>query len=805
MPDDALNTTAIRAKATELQDPFAPIFHDDESGGERKYGFDCGDAERDELVVALRQTHEHFNPVAPVDDAILAHALALVHQLPSLHLIPKQDAETNTRELQWGRVRCIFAGLGFNYHAPIARACNRLSPWCPIEPTDTIEEWEKNARGAHETSGWPWGLLLLRWERIRYAAGASSTPLVCDWHRLVALSHLLKHLRLQRSEDLRVVCLYQGQVATVQCPGNVDRVCTDREIGWLAARLGQGTIDSPLALALQTRLRHLHPADLLCRLPLAGLPPQVFHSPGAHTAPDVGSFLDYFQHGLTLDGVRIATCGQVMDYRSLPASADDVLGYQWPATQPSTVTPEQHQAWGAGLPDTYDDTLWPSDVVTEYFPNMVWLDDAHRAYFDAVMVAQMSRAQVPELAAEFPALCFLPKDATPELSTKQGKSTLAKAVLHALAPCAGYRIDNGAQTISARNLAWEIHDHGTHGFDEFALSKQPESPANRSTLQTLCTGGLVGVATVRENRGASYRLTAPLVLQAKYLDLPDDLDNRFYLYWLDRLSAEAWADQRRFLDAESGRMSVRLRLAALAKSETMNLAAWLPTQPLTSNEQATRYPVHRLITARILQLKHGTEALDFAAIDGCVHNVKIRLSEHLTQAQESGLTHMLDESVSAAKLTLDTFFDGLDEGGLRNYYTQLKGVALERKMSIEHDRFGVPAICLLQARARQFGATSQAGQQPLAQYLAPILHKSLRDLSDRALARAVANDLKVRAVNANATDNSFPLPGMHGLAGWRMQTMAVDGSGARYTFYNDIERVAALQRPAAKSPLAHSP
>ena len=793
MTDPALNVAATRDIATRILDPSCPLYADAATGGERKYGFDDDYSDHGLLTTICRQARSSFNPQAPLDDAVLAHALALARRLHLLGVMPLRESEEHIQELQWGRIRCLFAGLGHVYHQPIFALLHEITPWCPVDPTEDLTTWQTRYVAAHETSGWPITLLLVPYAAFRTVCPATEAPQIETWHALMAEAHILKHLRLdERRDGQLLVSTYAGEAHTIEAVRGMSLLVTKLNQPWLSAKLGaKAPAVNAMDKAVSVKLGQMPPSALLQRQPLSELPPQVFVSPAARLAPSVADLAGYFQHGLTLQGVKVALGGQVRDYGSVHGSSSDILGFQWPAAWPAGVEPTAEARWLAAVPTTYNANDWPSDVLARYFPNFLFLSPAHRALFDAVFCAQVCRGQVPKLGVEFPAICVMPSDATPLGSTKQGKSTCAKALLHALAPAADYIQTSGTDNISLRALNWRIADAGTVGFDEFRLSANPVAPTHRDRLPALCTGGEVDVPVVRENRGTKYRLKAPLVISAKYIDLPDDLQNRFLLFWMDRLPESAWADQNKFFEAESGALAALLRLAALGQAEAHDLVAGLNEQPVASTEAGFRYPMHRLLAAGILAVRmpelEGAAA--FTAVDACVAEMALRQAAHMVQAEDSHLVSMVEEGAAASRLSVDALVDTLDEIGLTTYAMKMQAKGGQTSY--------LRPTQLLACRAETYG--QQLANEPLAKALAPLLPQALHTQSDRMLANALSHSLKVRFTNP-APDGSIALPGAHGLNGWRMR-MDVSSTSPRFRIYNDNPSHV-LNRPGNKLPIA---
>ena len=802
MTDPALNVTATRDKANEIADPFSPLFPDVSSGGQRKYGLSPGCAEPGDLIAACRRARARFNPAAPVDEAVLEHALALARRLHTLGIIPLRESEAHIQELQWGRVRCLFAGLGHAYHSHIFNALHRLTPWCPVVPEEDPEAWEKAWRTAHETSGWPIGLLLMPWTELRAMAGFDEDPPVEDWHVVLTEAHILKHLRLDDLGDTRqLVILYRGEVHTCVPVADASMMANQTRLPWLAQRLGAGAVSdnhSPFDRAMLSKLARMSPEVLLRRQRLSELPPAVFISPAAHYVPDVGAMDGYFQHGLTLYGVKVAASGKVVDYSHWHGDPADILGYQWPSARPD-VNKEVEAQWQAAMPTAYDATEWPSDVLTRYFPNLGFISHAHRAFLDALLCAQLCRAEVPRLGSEFPALCFLPAEATPEGSTKQGKSTLAKAVFHALAPAAIYAQRTGTDNISIRALNWEIADNGSAGFDEFRMSPNPASPMHRDRIQSLCCGEDVDLPAVRENRGKTYRLRAPLVIGAKTFDLPDDLQNRFLIFWMERLPKKAWENQELFFQAKNGALSCLMRLAALGQAQEYALGEWMQAQTISSSEEGFRYPLLRMLAAAILALQHPTmedKALELVDAVGAAQ--ALRLAQHTVQAEDSHLSQVLKEGAEGSKLSLDALVDGLDERGMCDLHNRIR---VARGQAGLGENAGFRLMTLFNARADMISQLTV--NEPLAKRLEALLPEHMRKLTDRRLSNALTDGLKIR-FSSPAPDGSISFPGAHGLNGWRMKCKIEDdrSHSRRYWIYNDNPAHPTNRQPTPKNPIA---
>lgn len=733
----------------------------------------------DALNDACTAIAPYWNPDAPLDQGVQAVAVRLAAMLPRLGMIPPRAIEANNAEFQFARVRCLFGGLGYAYHAAIAEALSSIHPQSPLDSTEGRVEWMTRLREARQVCGWPVTLLLIPWAALFSGAstidGETESPET--WQRVVATAQLLKTLRW--SSTYGVVSIYQSNVRAFEPPPGTTGIAADKNIAAICAAIGAGgratKRQNPFRVALSDAVRNANRSDLLPRRALACLPGSVLYGPWSSYAPDAMACEGFFQHGVRLDSVYFASGGQVRPASDLDPSPEDLLGYDW---NPSPIADGLRNAkavWEDQLVRRYDTSHWPSEVLAATFPNLRFLCDAHQSWLDAVLIAQVLRGEVVSLRHEFPLLVFLPSDPTESGSTNQGKSTIAYAVLNALAPGAVLtKVRASASAPDVRAAAKLIERNGTVGLDEFQLPNGHDAMLSRDNLQSLSTGGSVPIGQVLSNDPMEVQLRAPLVINSKALPMPADLVNRSLVYWLNDLSGEQRGNVAAFDSAKSGRLSLLMRLAAIGMAETHSLIdSVLPAAP-TGATDGSRWVRIRSLAIAIHRVRFPALSVEAAsaAIDEATRRQSESQRKHVQLADQCGTLAVLEAGRSGvARLS------GLFEGMTDDECVRTRVFAGMRSRNRPE---GATVDDILRARASILGMDDRP-LADLVRFLFGSNHPFCKQGS-RAILMAFEAEMANRMPEP---DTTWMLPDFAGYSGWRLRRGPGVGKMSTYHLENE--------------------
>jgi hypothetical protein len=667
---DPAGLAAQRAVVDATLDPGLPVWdHDPIAFGfalpDDAAGGGDGDSEglaRQEFERACRDTGWSLKAAAAATDAdparVRVMARWITHILPLIPGLAPRVTKPEHAPLQWARVRCFLGGLGFAAHAALATCVRDLWPDADLDPAETRDQWASALIDAHTTCGWPAVLGLLPWSATCAAtlggADDADAPGARQWVMAVGGLHLMKYLRAVPSRG-HLLAVFNGRLAwTDMSTAKTSRLpITNRQEDSMCAALALahsfGTKRAPkrapiVRAAAFEILSMLSMSSLLTTKPVDVLPPSVFTGPWSSPAPRPQVSDQFFQTGYAPTGVWYAAPdGRIED--AVP-DASDVLDYAW-KLEVEGASDAARRAYRSVLPDTYDASAWPSDLLLEYFPHIdmhqdkVKDGDAYLALLDAFFVLNCMRSdeRMPiGTGREFPLLLVCPSHPTPEGSTNQGKTTLARVCAHAFA--AGAPTVRAAETgsvVDNRPVAEILREFGTAVIDEFRLpvGQGMSSLLNRQNLQSLCTGDTIAAGRVGQNSEGTVRLRSSLAVSTKAADFPDDIMNRSLPIWLGPMPEQARTDVQRATDLGSGRLSILLRLAAYAKAIGLGLLEDPASLPVGS--QGVRFPVWAGLAARIMRDRFGVTIDDATArVSACGLAVFAELQRHATQARESG-------------------------------------------------------------------------------------------------------------------------------------------------------------------------
>lgn len=746
-----VNTEATRAEATRRGDVFLPVYATDSSDTNGVFTLDTdAQTDFDAACETARELFPHRHP----GDAAAAVAFALCAFLPRLGLVYSGDEKHS--EFHWARARCVFAGFGHDLHAQIATHCAGLFPSCDLDPDEDKDTWQKKLADAHRMCGWPATLALLQWRNVRLVGETGEHPGIEDWQRVLALLHILKHVR--RSAKLGIVVTYLGAAICVEPDRRSNALggnkgVREQLVKLLTCAASAGKSRHSMTMAVEHTLSTLSMGDLLQRVPTSRLPGVVLSGPWSTVVPDPTNMRGFIQHGLRLTGVWLAREGRVTPTQG---DTDDIVGYDWELVY--NGSPIEKLRFERSIPTTYDAEQYPSDVLAYAFPNVMpgTYDADHRVFatmFDAVMCSGILANEVAGLANEKPLVVCMADHPTLDESTNQGKTKCSHMLARAI--CPGIPTSGVSDTDDAagrRSLAAIVEQFGTLCAQEWKQPKNKSHLLTHENLQILLTGGSVIYGRAYENTPHMVQLSYPMFADAKALDVPPDIVNRAFILWMRNLTNEERGRGDVLDDLESGRMSLRMRFAALACCERHNLRERAEKAKRETTQTGWRFPILRAIAQMLWTDRYGEAGIE--KLDTAVASMAERHRKHTGQADENGVLAVL-EAGNLVHVRLHALFDGLSVSEIEST------AALARaRDSEQQNRHGSSMRTILRARADATGYTGR----PLSAMAEGVVGAKSR-VSDQALGNSLAREIRVVL---SKPGDVWALPDHLGIAGWRM-------------------------------------
>ncbi len=709
--------------------------------------------EQDRLDTAFTNARNLYPATSDVPHAVFR---AFARLTPLWASVPVNH-DPNVADYVWCRIRSVLSGAGYQHHADLAQILGSLYPQCPMLPAETRAEWDAHLLDAHRNSGYPAHLACVPWKSLTRALKQQETKLSMpeEWHRAVAVLHVLKHVRRIEGEQA-VVVTYDGvanhiELTSASVLGQQLAVATN-----IARSLGCPTGSKPkhshpLTDAVTWALGKISPAQLLLRRSMVNLPGSVLAGPWSSIEPDPQTRTNFVQHGLRLTGVHVANAGSVDEHHG---DDSDILDYDWNIKNPYDHERAKKRFEGI-IPKTYS-VAFPSDTFFSLFPNIEtqnWSDlDAVKAIFDAPIFASLLRADMSELAREYPFVAFLPQVPEIERSTNQGKTLAALTYSRMLVP--GAVASGSSDTSSApeiRAICDKIRKLGSVCLDEFRMPKIKSHPLCRENLQLLCTGGSVTAGRVMENDSADVLLQHSLVCSAKALDFPPDLMNRTFAFYLGELD-DSMRDSARIAKLEDGSLSLAMRLGAIAITEQVQLGDFLRNTLPNIPGSGFRFQTHRVL-AKLLYVMRTKGKPENGAIDKTWAEMAKRFEHHIKDAEDNGVLTSLETGTNL-RLRMSSFFDGMTEMDVQTMaaYIDQTGYPLGSNTST-----WVSTIGLVRARAVPAGLGGRG-----LHTLLPHISSSRGIFGDRQISLVMCEEVR-RVVQPNTC---WQLPGHLGIAGW---------------------------------------
>lgn len=671
--------------------------------------------------------------------ADLPVALAFCNLLPALNLAPLSHDEQGA-DYAWRVVR--MATWEFEQTA-IAAAVGALYPSCPFVAEPSMDD----AREAHRTTGLPSELARMPWKLVCESAAHSDNP-YAPWIVIAVAFHILRHTRFDPAKNT-VVVLYQHQARSIPLPSSHLDSAMKAVCGALGIKLKS---DNPAHVVAGWLLSRIAAASLVQLKPLGLLPPNVLAGSWSTLVPHPSSdgMLDF---GLALAGVRVAREGRIIDPRD---DTSLVSEYAWNITGAAALREDQER-FERTCPRAYEATF-PSNIICEAFPNLVATpqtqaeSDALDAWLDAPIVASLIRPQVPQLAVEFPFVCFFPEIPTLSDSTDQGKTLAAKVYGWTLAPGARVeRLKDGDSAPDSRAAQHGLMLHGTLVLDEFFPPNSKAHMLSRDNIQTLCTGGSIAAGLVMSNDPPPVKLRHSLVASSKALPLPPDLVNRLLPWYLRKLTSEEMARPGVADDMEQGITSIRIRVAAWGLVEKLDLITRLRAAPIVRS-QTCRFAAHRMIALWLWRVRQGRKDGGEAEIDAALASMRARHEEHVREASVNGVLSALEEGRTFILSLGSIFDDGVSVADIQ-YIAENQ----ER-----HKYPGETEAWCSAAKFLKWYAEARGWQTGSLRCIVENCAGKGMHMTDGTIARAFLDEVR-RTIQEGQL---WPLPGHLGVAGW---------------------------------------
>lgn len=692
------------SRSAAMNDPRLPLYTDDTAGGWT--GIHCPEDSRDKLSALCASVTIPTGPapdILPTMEALLALSM---HWYPT----PREITEKND-DFTFYRMQCLLGGAGPTSSMDLG---DHLSDVFPM----FAQEW--GITDAHKVCGWPTSLIWLDWWDLPdWTLDVKTGERAPDWLRIIAYLHVLKHVR---RDDASIVVTYAGKQDIIPLARGSMMLGQWREaLGPLygVLRVPSGKDDSAKNSAMSAALGNIGLQNLIPREPLTTLPGHLLVGPWSKVTPAPRG-ASFFRPDMRLDGVWLARDGHINPYEGTNA---EILRYAWPVAKGNLAhNVSAKLAYASFLPKTYDLTL-PSAVIAAAFPHWIRPDGiegmAYESMLDACLCASIVRAAEPTIQKEFPLLAILPMDPSHAESTNQGKGLLTQAIGTAMVP--GLTLTSAPDSSSApdvRAIAATIRRCGTIALDEFQIPSSRSHVLSRDGLQALCMGGSSASGRVYSNgeeSDADLKLSHSLVLNAKWLDLADDLVNRTLPLFLDVLPDAQRARTDIKEGIESGLVGLQVRLAAVALVEALRSAGWLSVlgTGLPPAAHAWRYVTHRKLAVAIL---HGRTDLPVAEcaymVDTVAEQLKDELTRHMQLADSSGISSTTSSGHNL-RITWPALWEGIDDSTMGNLYGSA-GMEYECKVD------GEPAINVNRLLRLRLEAVGMQGHR-----FAPIISQTM--------------------------------------------------------------------------------
>lgn len=776
-PAKLIDVEHSRRMAAGISDPCVPLV-DDETKGKIPVPIDS-------LEIAARAAG--WAPSAVTAPFVLTCARRFIETAGMLGLLPSAPEGDPYLDLKWSTWRVVISSFGFPAWRELATLLVARVPGCPFDPEQPIEDWYETAIKARQSSGVPLSLPRIPWQAW---CGAARAGFDAFYLREVVLWHVVRHAFVSADGE-RINVIYSGTGVTHPLTSLTD-VFTAPIYSMFKTHLrlpgaGGKKVPDHLGLACADVIPKLSPQRLLRQRRPLTLDPHIMPGPGVRLRW-CATEDPYFEHHCALEGIAVCVDGtpEVLDLADQEAA--DVLTWDWISgkAEDHAVADRQRQ-WLAALPDVAPDGR-PSQILQAAFPNLKFIDDDHACLLDAVMVCDLIRrrdhGEGTLLSREFPLLAILPYTPTVEGSTNTGKTALVEVIARAFHPEIEVKTITDTSAPTKRTIAAIIDAFGFVALDEWRMPVEgSDHLLAHSGMQSLCTGKSVGMGKVLSNEDNSVRLASSIVLNAKYLPMPDDLLLRSVYLWVDPRGngGDPKEIAARWNAISSGQVSLNLRLSALRMLDQWegidDLRGYAP------NNDQWRMVGHRVCAARICAAVNGIgmdEAL--GRIDRAVAT-QVAQHQQLTQAAiESGLVARYENPITAT-LDLAVLFESVPPNVDPKHRADQLITLAKTAINLTTTRgkagtFGPGGLAKAFADFIRARNTALSGK-PNSEVYAYLLGPKFQGLSDKDVALRIGQALRGACPMIGSR---WALPDLFGIDGWHITR--VEGSDDSKRFYS---------------------
>jgi hypothetical protein len=697
--------------------------------GDTSCAFNCTDTDDQRALDDAATRCPEYTATGSPDHGTFYTQLARL--MPTLELVPAVHSP-DSAEFVWSRARCLFAGGGQANHRAVSEILTDLYPLCPLTLTETSAEWGAHLAAAHQSCGWPATLSHLSWADVCALKQTPREYAPESWHRVLAMVHILKHIRL--CPDGSISVLYRGTPHRIK-PSDASNVLgTWPNVQLILTALGCPSAQDkkshhPLTAAVKQILNRMPTSNLLALRPMADSAATIISGPWSTLKPDPNTRQAFYQTGLQLDGVWISAGGQV---RATTGDANDITAFDWNTLNPG-VYASQREDLSVILPKSYVPG-WPADTFLTAFPN---LDLAHitdlaaaKVWLELPWFASLIRGECKDFRREYPLVAFLPDIPSPDTSTNQGKTMAAHAygrIMVPAIPTVGAP-DTGSAP-DARALAAVIQQYGTVVLDEWVPPRARAHLLAHANLQMLITGSTVSIGRVMENSGG-VTLKHSMAVAAKALDFPPDMVNRSLFWFMREFTTVDTQEHLRVQRLTSGSLSMEMRLQAIGTMEQYQIARrYMSAQRVKLG--SFRFDDHACLARILYELRTGRPENGELAL--ALRQMRSRFTSHWDSAETSGVATMLEDG-GMTRVHLTAVFYGMDAIQL-----DLVDIKLANLRNQSHRPLGNQWNTV----SELLNVVREVRCKPDLQSLMPSISGSRSRPSDRTIILALSNDIRV--------------------------------------------------------------
>lgn len=638
-----INVNHVREEARKANDPRAAL----------DAMKDWNDDERSDLT-KLCQIPFDYTRTSPLRIEVYTRLISL---FPVFNLLPGPQTEANI-DFFYAPIRLLLASAGYEAHDILATALLSVDPSAPFDAQQTKEQWVEEIHAAHQMCGLPITLPLVSFHRLLQLCNKLNPSANIHFLTPIVALHILKHTRLTRT-DVRV--LYHSQANYLHHDStDLDekqmrfvRQMVGSSLGLVkpkGMKKGEGRAYDVANGVLQCCTA----SSFLYAKSKTLLPPSILWGTfsGIEPAKDVD---DFTEAGFRLTDVWEGTQtkeGHVV--RRIYGREDSIFAFAWNIAPLGDEVATAREIFLAGIPTTYEKKL-PADIMLHYFPNIA-LDWADRncllAIYDAMLACSVVRYyRRVGMREEFPMLWILPAMPTPAAATNNGKTYLAKALATVTMPSLQLRsVMDSDSAPDSRAIQTDIEIDGTLALDDWVYVTSKKHILYKDTLQSITVGIGHKGGKVLENGTDLVYLKENILVNAKCVDLPPDLENRSVFIYMNPLKTEDRADREKAAKVMSGKAAMEIRLAS---DLWVNALALDRIPPIGVGDY--RFPVLfslMLEFAKVRGVPNPAEDL-WATMQRMFRTSRT----HYQQAEDSGLAALAEGSDTVRVRLTDLFHD----------------------------------------------------------------------------------------------------------------------------------------------------